>query len=93
MLSKILIMDKRKELPAKYKKNIEDSNTSVIITDDMKTALKEIQQSEPDMIIVSDSIDESLDDFCSKIRNLTCNTRPIIIALSKDVMQIRHPAY
>ena len=84
MLSKILIIDKRKELPAKYKKNIEDADTSVIISNNLKDALCDIQELEPDMIIVSDTIDEPLEKFCEKIRNLTYNTRPIIIALSKS---------
>lgn len=84
MLSKILIIDKRKELPAKYKKNLEDADTSVIISSELKDAITFIQELEPDMIIVSDSIDEPLHSFCEKIRSLTCNTRPIIIALSKS---------
>ena len=84
MLSKILIIDKRKELPAKNKKNIEDSDTSVKIANNLKDALMYLQNLEPDMIIVSDSIEEKLSDFCEKIRNLTFNTRPIIIALSKS---------
>lgn len=84
MLSKILIIDKRKELPAKYKKNIEDSDTSVTIANNIKDALQNLQELEPDMIIVSDSIDEKLGNFCEKIRNLTFNTRPVIIALSKS---------
>ena len=84
MLSKILIIDKRKELPAKYKKNVEDADTSVIISSNIKDAIKNIQELEPDMVIVSDSIGEPLSIFCEKIRSLTCNTRPIIIALSKS---------
>ena len=84
MLSKILIIDKRKELPAKYKKNIENADTSVTISNNLKDAFQNLQELEPDMIIVSDSIDEKLNDFCEKIRSLTFNTRPIIIALSKS---------
>ena len=84
MLSKILIIDKRKELPAKYKKNLEDSDTSVVISNNIKDALSDIQELEPDMIIVSDSINEALSEFCERIRTLTYNTRPIIIALSKS---------
>ena len=84
MLSKILIIDKRKELPAKYKKNLEDADTSVIISNNLKDALQNVQKLEPDMIIVSDSIDEKLHVFCEKIRNLTFNTRPVIIAMSKS---------
>ena len=84
MLSKILIIDKRKELPAKYKKKLEDSDNSVIISNNLHEALKDIQDFEPDLIIVSDSIDEPLEKFCGRIRTLTCDTRPIIIALSKS---------
>jgi DNA-binding response OmpR family regulator len=39
---------------------------------------------EPDLIIVSDSIEEPLTDFCERIRSLTYNLRPIIVALSKS---------
>ena len=84
MLSKILVIDCRKELPAKYKKNLEDSETSVSISNNLKDAIQSIQELEPDMIIVSDSIEEPLSSFCEKIRSLTYNTRPIIIALSKS---------
>ena len=84
MLSKILIIDKRKELPAKYKKNLEDADTSVLISNNLKDAIGDILELEPDMIIVSDSIEEPLNKFCEKIRTLTCNIRPIIIALSKS---------
>ena len=84
MLSKILIIDKRRELPTKYKKSLENSETSVTIANNLKDGLKEIQQLEPDMIIISDSIDEKLTDFCEKIRALTYNIRPIIVALSKS---------
>ncbi|MCQ2739910.1 MAG: response regulator [bacterium] len=84
MLANILIIDKRKELPIKYKKSLEDSQTAVLIAGNMKDALNKIQVLEPDMIIVSDSIDEELSIFCEKIRTLTYNIRPIIIALSKS---------
>ena len=84
MLSKILIIDKRKELSVKYKKNLEDSDTSVLVCKNLKDALKEMQEAEPDMIIVSDSIEEPLPEFCERIRALTYNTRPVIVALSKS---------
>ena len=84
MLSNVLIIDKRKELSTKYKKSIEDEQTSVLISRNLKDAMHLIQTTDPDIIIVSDSIDESLADFCRKIRPLTYNTRPVIIALSKS---------
>ena len=84
MLSKILIIDKRKELSTKYKKSLEDADTSVVIARTLKDALLELQSGEPDLILISDSIDEKLTDFCEKVRVLTYNTRPIIIAISKS---------
>lgn len=79
-----LIIDKRKELSIKYKKLIEGTDNFVIIARDLTSALGVIQESEPDLIIVSDSIDESLSDFCRKLRALTFNTRPVIVAISKS---------
>ncbi len=84
MLSYVLIIDKRKELPAKYKKCIEDNETAVIITQNLKDAIHYIQAAEPDMILISDSIEEPLEKFCEKIRTLTFNSRPVIIGLSKS---------
>lgn len=84
MLSKILIIDKRKELPAKYKKSLETEDISVKISNALKEGISEIQSSEPDLIIISDSIEVPLDEFCERVRSLTYNTRPIIIALSKS---------
>lgn len=84
MLKNTLIIDKRKELSTKYKKLIEGTENFVIISHNLTSALKIIQENEPDLIIVSDSIDEKLSDFCKKLRVLTFNTRPVIIALSKS---------
>lgn len=84
MLCNTLIIDTRKELPAKYKKSIADNNTYVFVANNIKNALNYIQSREPDLIIVSDSILEPLSDFCEKIRVLTYNIRPIIVALSKS---------
>lgn len=84
MLSKILIIDKRKELSTKYKKALCNDEISAVITNNLKDAIKQIQDLEPDLILVSDSINEKLTDFCSKIRSLTYNTRPVIVALSKS---------
>lgn len=84
MLSKILIIDKRKELSVKYKKALEDESTTVIVCAGLNEAINQIQHSEPEIIIVSDSINESLTSFCGRIRALTYNTRPVIVALSKS---------
>lgn len=84
MLSTVLIIDKRKELSTKYKKSLDGSEINTIITKTLKDALIMVQALEPDMIIISDSIEEELSGFCQKIRALTYSYRPIIIALSKS---------
>lgn len=84
MQSVTLIIDKRRELSTKYKKLLESKNNSVTITKDLISAMKFIQEKEPDLIIISDSIDDDLSDYCKKIRALTYNMRPIIIATSKS---------
>lgn len=79
-----LIIDKRKELSTKYKKLIEGADNFVIICHSLNSAIKMIQENEPDLILVSDSIEEKLSDFCKKLRILTFNTRPVIVAVSKS---------
>lgn len=79
-----LIIDKRREISVKYRKLLKSNNNSVIITKNLLSALKIIQDKEPDLIIISDSIDIDLADFCKKIRALTYNMRPVIIAVSKS---------
>lgn len=84
MLSTVLIIDKRKEFPVKYKKSIDSTDVNAVISRTLKDAIESLQTLEPDMVIVSDSIEEDLSGFCQKIRALTYNSRPTIIALSKS---------
>lgn len=84
MLCSALIIDTRKELSVKYKKSLTDKDIQVQIARNIKDALIYIQNLEPDLIIVSDSISEPLEIFCERIRVLTYNIRPVIIALSKS---------
>lgn len=84
MLCNVLIIDSRKELSTKYKKSITDNDTSVYVANNIKSALTYIQTNEPDLIIISDSIPEEISVFCEKIRVLTYNIRPIIVAISKS---------
>lgn len=79
-----LMIDKRRELSVKYKKLLENQYSNVIISKNLISALKTIQDKEPDLIVISDSIDSDLSDYCRKIRALTYNMRPIIIAMSKS---------
>lgn len=79
-----LIIDKRRELSVKYKKLLENGLSTVIISRSLLSAMKIIQDKEPDLIIISDSVDGNLGDYCKKIRALTYNMRPVIVALSKS---------
>lgn len=79
-----LIIDKRRELSVKYKKLLENQYSFVSISKNLISAMKTIQDKEPDLIIISDSIDSDLSDYCKKIRALTYNMRPVIIAMSKS---------
>ena len=79
-----LIIDKRRELSVKYKKLLENQSSCVLISKNLISAMKTIQDKEPDLIIISDSIDSDLSDYCRKIRALTYNMRPIIVAMSKS---------
>lgn len=84
MQSVTLLIDKRLELSTKYKKLLETHNNIVLVSKDLISAIKTIQETEPDLIIISDSIDSDLSDFCKKIRALTYNMRPVIVAASKS---------
>lgn len=84
MQSVTLIIDKRRELSVKYKKLLENKLSKVILSKNFISAMKIIQDKEPDLIIISDSIDNDLGDYCKKIRALTYNMRPVIVALSKS---------
>lgn len=82
--TRILIISNRKELGAKLKKLIDNLAQDAIYTNDLSYALKIIQQQEIEFIIISDTIKEKLSDFIKKIRALTYNFRPIVIAVSKS---------
>ena len=79
-----LIIDKRRELSVKYKKLLESDSSVVIISKNMISAMKFIQDKEPDLIIVSDSMGADLGEYCKEIRALTYNMRPVIVATSKS---------
>ena len=79
MQSVTLIIDKRPELSTKYKKLLNNEANSVIVSKDLNSAMKIIQDKEPDLIIISDSIDSDISDYCKKIRALTYNMRPVIV--------------
>ena len=82
--TRVLIISERKEQSIKYKKLIEVQKQDVIITNNLSDALGIIQKKEIEFIIISDTIKEKLSEFIKKIRVLTFNSRPIIIAVSKS---------
>ena len=82
--ARVLIISDKKEQSIKYKKLIEVQNQDVVITNNLSDALSIMQKQEIEFIIISDSINERLSDFIKKIRVLTFNSRPIIIAISKS---------
>lgn len=61
-----LIIDKRRELSIKYKKILENKNNKVLISKNLIGAMKIIQDKEPDLIIISDSVEGDLSDYCKK---------------------------
>ncbi|MBO7672334.1 response regulator [bacterium] len=79
-----LLIDTRKELSTKYKKILKTETNICYTAKNLISAMKYIHDYEPDLILISDSVDGDLADYCKKIRALTYDTRPIIIALSKS---------
>ncbi len=82
--TRVLIISERKEQSIKYKKLILSQNQDVIITNSLSEALCTIQNKQIEFILISDTIKEKLAEFIRKIRVLTFNYRPIIIAISKS---------
>lgn len=85
MLAKVvLIIDKRREQSVKYKRILENSDITVLTANDFAQSLDFINNFEPDLILISDSIDFNIKKAAEQIRVLTYNSRPAIIALSKS---------
>ncbi|MCD7740282.1 MAG: response regulator [Candidatus Gastranaerophilales bacterium] len=80
----VLIIDKRKEQSTKYKKILENNDISVFLAENFAQALNIINAIEPDLILISDSLDFDIKKAAEQIRVLTYNTRPAIVALSKS---------
>lgn len=85
MLTKVvLIIDKRKEQAIKNKKILENADITVFIADNFSSALSVMSSFEPDLILISDSIDFDVKKALEQIRVLTYNTRPAVVVLSKS---------
>ncbi len=80
----VLIIDKRIELSTKYKKLLEQAGIYAIIAHELTSAIKLLAKYEPDLIMISDSLDGKLSENCQKIKMLSTNIRPCIVAFSKS---------
>ena len=80
----VLIIDKRIEQSTKYKKILENTDVTVFTAQDFSLAFKIINDFEPDLILISDSLDSDIKKAIEQIRVLTYNSRPAIIVLSKS---------
>ena len=80
----VLIIDKRVELSTKYKKLLEQMEVFTLISNEITSAIKLLTKYEPDLIIVSDSLEGKLSENCQKIKVLSTNIKPCIVALSKS---------
>ena len=84
MFCSVLIIDKRKELPFKYKKSLESPLVAVHVARDIASGLEYIENYEPDLILISDSLHGDIPALCERLRVLTYNMRPVIIVMSKS---------
>ncbi len=84
MFCSVLIIDKRKELPFKYKKSIENPFVTVNVAKTISDGFEYLEKYESDLIIISDSLGGNISELCERLRVLTYKTRPIIIVLSKS---------
>jgi diguanylate cyclase (GGDEF)-like protein len=81
----ILIIDSRKELSVKYKRLIEHrASCTINIEHTAEKIIEYTNKFEPDLIIISDSIQEPTNEICCLIRSQIKEYRPVIVILSKS---------
>jgi len=80
----VLIVSKRRELAFRYKKILKLLSAETILVDNTENAVNQIKNNEFEFIIISDTIQDDIIEFIKKIRILTYNFRPTIIAVSKS---------
>ena len=80
----VLIISKRRELAVRYKKILKLLMADVVLVNNLSDAIGEIRDNEFEFIIISDTIEENIKEFIKKVRILTYNFRPSIIAVSKS---------
>ena len=83
MKEAVLIVDNRKEQAFKNKRILENANAEVFQASNLFDARCALTEKEPDLVIISDSLDENISAFIKEIRSNNKNLRPFIIVLSK----------
>ncbi|MDD3594527.1 MAG: response regulator [Candidatus Gastranaerophilales bacterium] len=81
----VIIYDKRLEIPIKYKKNIENKIlVNVICAADKKDLMLNLEETQAEMILISESVQEDFGNLCREIRQKNSKNRPVIVLLSKS---------
>lgn len=80
----VLLIDKRDIMSTKYKKILMKNNFLVFHLKNLDMASQIILNHEPEIIIISDSLDNDIDKNIKILRTINTKTRPCIIALSKS---------
>ena len=80
----VLLIDKRDVMSTKYKKILIKNNFSVFHLKNLDLASDIILNHEPEIILLSDSLDNDIAKNIQFLRTINSKTRPCIIALSKS---------
>ena len=80
----VIILDNRKEQSLKNKRILENAGISVYNTSESKNFEIILPEIEPDLVIISDNINEKPQDIIKRTRELSHNVRPVIIVTSKS---------
>lgn len=84
MQEAVLIIDNRKEQSLKNKRTLESIGINVYLSNDVLNSEILLSEIEPDLVIISDGINNSPYEIISRIREYKHNLRPVIIVLSKS---------
>ncbi|OGI21117.1 MAG: hypothetical protein A2255_06685 [Candidatus Melainabacteria bacterium RIFOXYA2_FULL_32_9] len=81
----VLIIDPRTEMSQKYKRILQqDCYIHAVISHNLQEAFDNIEELEPDLIIVADNFEENINDLCAQIRKKSSLYRPVLVVLSKS---------
>ena len=80
----ILLIDNRDIMAVKYKKIQTKNNFAVFHLKDLHDSSSVIIDNEPEIILISDSLNTKMSQNIEYLRSINTKTRPCIIALSKS---------